>query len=270
MPCLPFAANPATRRCWNDAYQWLARPGYNLGVRQRLASLLYRVTIIGVAFVMLDCTKTHERQADAPSCEQTVAKIQAVQAKDWPETLQAQMISICDQDSWTWEFRTCIEKATTPTGAAMCEWSRTRARDAGEELDFQMETTLRHIGRNASKYYETHGSFPDSIGLTPLRKECCQEDDACGAAPQLWDSPTWQALEVKEYGPHYASFSFTSSADGFVATAIGDRGCAGELSTYRVTGHIVDGELVSTKQVEKDNAPGDWHAASKNGKSNRR
>jgi hypothetical protein len=126
---------------------------------------------------------------------------------------------------------------------------------------------LGAIGRGAVAYassYPVDEAFPPSAPLTPPRPpRGTREIDA----PEVWDTPTWQALgfgfppppppsplpvtavtaRVLLAGkPHAFAFAFESalsrSRSSFVAHAHGDLDGDGILSTFEIRGHAVEGD----------------------------
>lgn len=101
-------------------------------------------------------------------------------------------------------------------------------------------------------------SFPASVGPTPPLGTCCSMGEKCMPDAELWQHPTWQALDFAMRDPHYYSYEFkTENRNGVVsytALAYGDLDCDGVYSTFSLYGQVVDGEVQSAGDVIKQNA----------------
>ena len=106
-------------------------------------------------------------------------------------------------------------------------------------------------------------SFPASVGPTPPLGTWCAMGEKCEPNPEVWQHPTWQALDFAMRDPHYYSYEFkTGFRDGaatYTALASGDFDCDGVYSTYSLYGEavdreVVDGEVMSTGDIVKQDA----------------
>jgi hypothetical protein len=115
---------------------------------------------------------------------------------------------------------------------------------------------VRRMGTDAASAHLDTGALPPSAPLTPEAGTCCKQPEGkCPAGSVAWDHPGWKALSFQIDEPHYYSYAFESTADGFVARAVGDLDCDGKLSTIETSGKLVDGaieigELVKTDPLE--------------------
>jgi hypothetical protein len=108
---------------------------------------------------------------------------------------------------------------------------------------------LQRIGAAAVVYGRGHPvaqGFPSSAPLTPGTppRGHCEADP-----PEVWDQPTWHALDFRPVppgAPHCFAFSFDSALGAarstFRAQAHADLDGDGIPSTFEVTGHYVDGD----------------------------
>lgn len=92
--------------------------------------------------------------------------------------------------------------------------------------------------------------FPESVGPTPPLGTCCEDPSGtCQPDENLWNHPSWVALDMFMMDPHYYSYEFRStSTDGegyatFEVLAYGDLDCDGTYSTFRMAGraHVESG-----------------------------
>lgn len=120
-----------------------------------------------------------------------------------------------------------------------------------KSISIEAKMNLRSITNGAKAYYESEhmapgattvafNQLPDrSTGPTPPLGTCCKgaSKPTCAPDPALWaGDPVWEALEFSVDQPHYYSYEYKVSANGFSAAAYGDIDCDGEYSTYLVTG----------------------------------
>ena len=88
--------------------------------------------------------------------------------------------------------------------------------------------------------------FPDGEAPTPAGSCCAAAPSLvqkCSPDPNLWSSPTWQALLFSVDSPHYYHYAYTSTGSAapgpgssFRAQAYGDLNCDGTYSTYELFG----------------------------------
>jgi hypothetical protein len=108
---------------------------------------------------------------------------------------------------------------------------------------------LKRIGAAAVAYARTRPvaqAFPPSAPLTPpaVPRGRCEVD-----APEIWERPTWNALEFRPAAPeeaHCFAFGFDSSLaparSTFRAYAHGDLDGDGITSTFEITGQVSEGD----------------------------
>jgi hypothetical protein len=60
----------------------------------------------------------------------------------------------------------------------------------------------------------------------------------------------WTPLDFQIDEPSLAQYSYESDGASFVATAVGDPGCNGNIITLQVTGRITEGEPVITEPAD--------------------
>jgi hypothetical protein len=108
---------------------------------------------------------------------------------------------------------------------------------------------LKRIGAAAVAYARVHPvaqAFPPGAPLTPaaVPRGRCEADP-----PEIWDRPTWTALEFRPAAPeeaHCFAFSFDSALSParstFRAQAHGDLDGDGITSTFEITGQVADGD----------------------------
>lgn len=74
-----------------------------------------------------------------------------------------------------------------------------------------------------------------SVGPTPPLGTCCRAGGArCAPRADLWDHPTWRALQFEVADPHYYHYQYVADGDGFVVRALGDLDCDGTYSTFEI------------------------------------
>jgi type IV pilus assembly protein PilA len=79
--------------------------------------------------------------------------------------------------------------------------------------------------------------FPKSAPRTPATTACKDgEPIKHMPTPEMWNHPTWQALNFAIQDPFYYQYEYVSDAKGFTARAIGDLDCDGVLSTFERVG----------------------------------
>jgi type IV pilus assembly protein PilA len=74
--------------------------------------------------------------------------------------------------------------------------------------------------------------LPASVGPTPPLGSCCELDDKCMPNSELWQHPTWQALQFAMLDPHYFSYEFVNQNGIVQLKAYGDLDCDGVYSTF--------------------------------------
>jgi hypothetical protein len=153
------------------------------------------------------------------------------------------------------------EKAAEPSKTADAKAEGEPALDPFTEykrksITSEAMTMLHRIGQSAASSFIETARLPQSAPLTPEAGACCkQAGGKCPVGFAKWDDPAWKALFFELDHPHYYSYSFESTPDGFVARAVGDLDCDGTPSTFELPGKIVDGsvelgELVKTDPLE--------------------
>ncbi|HVK77861.1 MAG TPA: hypothetical protein VM734_31360 [Kofleriaceae bacterium] len=109
----------------------------------------------------------------------------------------------------------------------------------------EAELNLRAIARSARAYHAYEGGFPPgTVPLTPNTPCCARPEQQCDD-PSVWYQPVWDQLDFLAPPPHRFQYSYTST-DGrsFVATAVGDLDCDGELDPG--DRHELRGEIDAT------------------------
>ena len=89
--------------------------------------------------------------------------------------------------------------------------------------------------------------FPSQIGPTPQSVACQSRIPTAfnhDLYQQLWDHPSWNALNFRIDTPFYFTYSFMSAGVGsnafFTARAEGDLDCDAILSNYEITGSVTN------------------------------
>lgn len=96
-------------------------------------------------------------------------------------------------------------------------------------------------------------SAPAAAPLTPAKGACCgQPNQQCAPTKADWDHPTWRTLGFEMFDPHRYSYAFEPTADGFVATAVGDLDCDGTFATYELRGTLQNGEVKLAEPTSTD------------------
>ena len=108
----------------------------------------------------------------------------------------------------------------------------------------EAEVVLARIGERAVAQHQRNAAFPSgTVGPTPSEASC--RGGMEGVVPD-WSAPLWQTLGVDFIDPLQFQFTYTGTADGFVATAEGDLDCDGATITYTLTGKVVRGKPETT------------------------
>ena len=112
--------------------------------------------------------------------------------------------------------------------------------------------------------------FPKSQPLTPApvngKHPCCSPsahdadgDERCDGNADLWNTPTWSALNMKLSSPHYFMYEFESNEKTgqnaqFTARAYADLDCDGVFSTFERVGYGANGCALgqTTNYVENE------------------
>lgn len=80
-------------------------------------------------------------------------------------------------------------------------------------------------------------SGPRTVPMTPSAGSCCKQPEGkCAPNEGDWQHPSWKALEFAISQPHYYSYEFFVDDAAFVARAVGDLDCDGELATLEMRG----------------------------------
>jgi hypothetical protein len=78
-----------------------------------------------------------------------------------------------------------------------------------------------------------------SAPLTPPAGECCkQPQKKCMPGTVDWTHPAWRAIGFQRDDPHYYSYELVIEQGAFVARAVGDLDCDGELATFELRGTL--------------------------------
>jgi hypothetical protein len=104
---------------------------------------------------------------------------------------------------------------------------------------------LNKLGKHAKRVYLESNAYPvGSAQLTPPQSCCSQPNGHCAATPALFAKvPVWTQLDFQIDEPTLFQYAYAASADGqrFVAKAVGDLDCDGNVITYQLTGTAADG-----------------------------
>jgi type IV pilus assembly protein PilA len=91
---------------------------------------------------------------------------------------------------------------------------------------------LRKLSDGARSFALETGSLPESVGPTPPLGSCCAQGEKCSPEAELWQHPTWQALNFAIDDPHYYSYEFVNHGASYELKAYGDLDCDGTYSTF--------------------------------------
>ncbi|MBC8067758.1 MAG: hypothetical protein IAG13_05435 [Deltaproteobacteria bacterium] len=132
-----------------------------------------------------------------------------------------------------------------------------RASPAGEDLGAMTEymrkskgaeakVMLAGIARSVVSASQNEHFGPDgtvtamalvAAPMTPAAGSCCKQPQGkCTPNPADWQQPGWQAISFAMTEPHYYSYELVVDAAGFMARAVGDLDCDGELATFELRG----------------------------------
>lgn len=109
----------------------------------------------------------------------------------------------------------------------------------------EAKANLGAIARGVASAAEEMSVGPDgtvqptklvSVGPTPAVGECCKQGGKCAPDRAHWDVPGWKQLFFQLENPHYYSYELVIEPGGFIARAIGDLDCDGELATFELRG----------------------------------
>lgn len=116
----------------------------------------------------------------------------------------------------------------------------------------EVETNLRRLYSAARTYYLVHRRLPPPAGPTPSLGSCCAAGGKCPGSAVLWSTPTWRDLGFSVDTPHYYSYSFAPSFNGFTVRANADLDCDGEYSTFEMTATFVSGTIPSSVPIYRE------------------
>jgi len=112
-----------------------------------------------------------------------------------------------------------------------------------------------HLGklyRAARSYQLMHGRLPPSVGPTPALGSCCQAGGKCQPSLFSWRNDSWRKLGFSVDTPHYYSYSFIRSYDGFTVRANGDLDCDAEYSTFEMKATFRSGSAPSSVPLYRE------------------
>ena len=95
---------------------------------------------------------------------------------------------------------------------------------------------LKKLSDSARMVMAEGGRLPASVGPTPPLGACCAQGEKCAPDQQLWEHPTWKALDFAMLDPHYYSFEFVNKGTSYEVKAYGDLDCDGVYSTFALPG----------------------------------
>ncbi|MFW5741256.1 MAG: hypothetical protein ACOC1F_12915 [Myxococcota bacterium] len=136
--------------------------------------------------------------------------------------------------------------AVSIAGVALASSTPTFLRELRASRMSEAIEGVQDIGAGALAYSEEKdlaASFPAPAPLTPAEvpRGIAAEDP-----PEVWDTPTWKALQFGFDRPHRYAFQFDVAPDPsriwFQATAHGDLNGDGILSTFQLVGERRVGE----------------------------
>lgn len=97
------------------------------------------------------------------------------------------------------------------------------------------------------------GLYPDSVGLTP---EQVPQGTSVTDPPEIWEHPTWRALDFRILTPHRYSFAFesrnTKAGSTYEARAQGDLDGDGIHSTFSMSGQSLPGQRAESFPLQLD------------------
>ena len=107
---------------------------------------------------------------------------------------------------------------------------------------------LYSLELNSSSYAEANLAsavgalrFPASAPLTPAHTACQGgERTKHVPTPEMWNHPTWRALNFIVDYPSLYQYEYLSDGKSFTARAVGDLNCDGVFSTFERVGRIDD------------------------------
>jgi Tfp pilus assembly protein PilE len=102
---------------------------------------------------------------------------------------------------------------------------------------------LNKLAKLAKLAYSETSAFPvGDAPLTPPQPCCGQPNNHCAAVPELYAaSAVWKALDFQIDEPTLYQYSYRSDGQRFVARAVGDLDCDGQMVTYELTGSVDNG-----------------------------
>jgi type IV pilus assembly protein PilA len=95
---------------------------------------------------------------------------------------------------------------------------------------------IKNISDRVQTLMATGGKMPASVGPTPPLGTCCAEGEKCMPDTQLWEHPTWKALDFAMLDPHRYSYEFVNKGSSYEIKAYGDLDCDGVYSTFVLPG----------------------------------
>jgi type IV pilus assembly protein PilA len=114
----------------------------------------------------------------------------------------------------------------------------------GKQSEAQLRLNI--LMKNQKVAFNMDGKYPTvTAPLTPA-VSCCQSNAGgkgqCAGGDPQWQGKQWMALDFTIEDPHRFRYSMESTADRFVAKAVGDLDCDGKEITYTLTGSVKDGK----------------------------
>lgn len=114
--------------------------------------------------------------------------------------------------------------------------------------------SLMKIGTGAAVYYYTRhvgpagstlpNQFPSGDAESPAKQCCSYPGGRCPASQDLWDRPTWRALDFRREGDHEYRYTYGAGGQdcnaGFLVFGEGDLDCDGTFSLWRLHGTTVN------------------------------
>lgn len=108
----------------------------------------------------------------------------------------------------------------------------------GSEAQIQ----LNRMSKSVKSYAGDNGGLPvGEAPLTPAEPCCRQPGHKCQSFDPSWQDPAWQKFEFSVDDRGLFQYTYRSTADRFVGTAVGDLDCDGNEVSYTVTIDLENG-----------------------------
>jgi hypothetical protein len=176
--------------------------------------------------------------APAPDCRTAIHGAAGVRGAGEAGAFEAAHVKRCSEEKWAPSIRTCIAGAKTPGALDSCLLGREVP--VGGHKRTEAELNLDYLRKaSALRYAEYLDYAALSSELTPSTPCCAQPDHRCPADGSLWTGvAVWDALDFEVPEPSKYQYAYQSDGQTYVARAVGDEDCDGQVVTWILKGAV--------------------------------